>query len=413
MLAEGAIGIYYITKSTGAPTLIPAGTPTLAAAISATGLPVSKIKFMYAVGTATSVEITEGISSDSIISVISKEFAAGVKQSVYVGYNGTSGNIVIPTIATYDEAGIDVIIRRLGNNVEDDFALYTASLLLGDGKFEVASKLCDAVNVATLNPKVLAEVNTEVLTADDAIAGASTTITFVKNSNVVKTSGTFSQAITTGDYLQVSMVAATNLIQAVTPTVITGVTYKVLDSTAGEVTLDRAYSGESQILPIASIAGLVRSTVAPTSVGVRVISLDPLSGFDLSTYGVIAPATIRTAGTAQSLGSGTNFLMKKLESNMLIEAGNYQTLDATVPKAASKLVSTAGYDTYQLTYKKGTGLDARNIENDVYFAFEGGTYTGTKAQVIFDTLIKLITGVNQTTVAQVTNSVRGNGTAAS
>jgi hypothetical protein len=273
--------------------------------------------------------------------------------------------------------------------------------------------LCDAVNVATLNPKVLAEVNTEVLTADDAIAGASTTITFVKNSNVVKTSGTFSQAITTGDYLQVSMVAATNLIQAVTPTVITGVTYKVLDSTAGEVTLDRAYSGESQILPIASIAGLVRSTVAPTSVGVRVISLDPLSGFDLSTYGVIAPATIRTAGTAQSLGSGTNFLMKKLESNMLIEAGNYQTLDATVPKAASKLVSTAGYDTYQLTYKKGTGLDARNIENDVYFAFEGGTYTGTKAQVIFDTLIKLITGVNQTTVAQVTNSVRGNGTAAS
>jgi len=423
MLAEGAIGIYYITKSTGAPTLIPAGTPTLAAAISATGLPVSKIQFIFALGTATSVEITEGVSSEFIQSVIAKEYALGVKQTWYIGFNGTIGDFNTPsTINNYDEAGIEIFARRLGTNVQDDFAIYNASLALNDTKFNIASKLCDAVNIVVLNPKALAEVNTEVLTADDAIAGASTTITFVKNSNVVTTSGTFSQAITTGDYLQVSMVAATNLIQAVTPTVITGVTYKVLNSTAGVVTLDRAYSGESQVLPIASIAGLVRSTVAPVSVGVRVTSLDALTAIDVSTYGVISinrtntnptQGATRTLGVAQSLGSGTTFLMQKLESQLFIEAGNYQTLDATIPKAVSKINTSAGYDTYQLKYKKGTGLDGRNIENDIYFAFEDGTYTGTKAQVIFDTLIKLITGVNQTTVSQVTNSVRGGGTAAS
>lgn len=408
MLAEGAIGIYYITKSTGAPTLIPAGTPTLAAAIAATELPVSKIKFIYALGTATSCEITEGISSDSIISVVSKEYAAEVKQSWYVGYNGTSGNIVIPTIATYDEAGIDVTVRRLGTNVEDDYALYNASLTVGDGIFEVASKICDAVNVARVNPKVLAEVSVPTYTG--AVGAGITGVVLIKGSNQFTVTGTIG-SLAVNDYITFSMTPLTNVVNTTAPTGLTGNTYKITAISSLTVTIDRNYSGESQTF--ATTTGFVRTVTAPTSVGVRVTSLDALSAIDISTYGVIAPATIRTAGNAQSLGSGTSFLMKKLEENMLIEAGNYQTLDATVPKAASKLVSTVGYDTYQLTYQKGTGLDARVIANDVYFAFEDGTYTGTKAQVIFDTLIKLITGVNQTTVAQVTNSVKGGGTAAS
>ena len=402
MLAEGAIGIYYITKSTGAPTLIPGGTPTLAAAIAATELPVSKIKFIYALGTATSCEITEGISSDSIISVVSKEYAAEVKQSWYVGYNGTSGNIVIPTIATYDEAGIDVTVRRLGTNVEDDYALYNASLTVGDGIFNVASKICDAVNVARVNPKVLAEVSVPTYTG--AVGAGITGVVLIKGSNQFTVTGTIGSLVV-DDYITFSMTPLTNVVNTTAPTGLTGNTYKITAISSLTVTIDRNYSGESQTFT--TTTGFVRTATPPTSVGVRVTSLDALSAIDISTYGVIAPATMRTAGNAQSLGSGTSFLMKKLEENMLIEAGNYQTLDATVPKAISKLVSTAGYDLYQMTYKKNTGLDARIIANDVYFAFEQGISGANGSGASFLAIISLIAGVNSTAVDQVVNSLKG------
>jgi hypothetical protein len=417
MLAEGAIGIYYVKKSTGAPTLLLSTATDLSTAITDTDLPAAKIPFIYAIGTATSVEITDNVPAENIISLIGKEFAAGVKQGWYIGYNGTSGNIVIPTIATYDEAGIDVTVRRMGTNVEDDYALYNASLTLGDGIFEVASKICDAVNVATLNPKVLAEVNSNIL--GSAIA-AGTSIAFVKGSNSATVVGTFT-SLATGDYLQLGMIPSANVIGAA-PAAGNVATYKVLTLAGGIITLDRAYSGETQtvsaagssiVIDNATVTGngvfahVTRTATAPTSVGVRVTSLDALSAIDVSTYGVIAPATIRTAGNAQSLGSGTPFLMKRLEDNMFIEAGNYQTLDATVPKAVSKLVSTAGYDLYQMTFKKGTGLDARVIANDVYFAFEQGASGANGSGTVFLALISLIGGLTATPIAQVVTPLKG------
>lgn len=404
MLAEGAIGIYYIKKSTGAPTLVlGAGTPSLATAISDTGLPVSKIKFMYAIGTATSCEITTEIPSEDILTLIGKEYASEVKQSWYVGYNGVSGNISIPaTIATYDEAGIDVTVRRLGTNVEDDYALYNASLTAGDGIFNVASKICDAVNVVRVNPKVLAEVSVPTYTG--AVGAGITGVVLIKGSNQFTVTGTIGSLVV-DDYITFSMTPLTNVVNTTAPTGLTGNTYKITAISSLTVTIDRNYSGESQTFT--TTTGFVRTATPPTSVGVRVTSLDALSAIDISTYGVIAPATMRTAGNAQSLGSGTSFLMKRLEENMLIEAGNYQTLDATVPKAISKLVSTVGYDLYQMTYKKNTGLDARIIANDVYFAFEQGISGANGSGASFLAIISLIAGVNSTAVDQVVNSLKG------
>jgi hypothetical protein len=421
MLAEGAIGIYYVKKSTGAPTLLLSTATDLSTAITDTDLPAAKIPFIYAIGTATSVEITDNVPAENIISLIGKEFAAGVKQGWYIGYNGTTGDLVIPTIATYDEAGIDVTVRRMGTNVEDDHALYNASLTLGDSKFNVASKICDAVNVATLNPKVLAEVNSNLV--GSAIA-AGTSIAFVKGSNSATVVGTFT-SLATDDYLQLGMIPSANVIGAA-PTAGNVATYKVLLLSGGVITLDRAYSGETQTVSAAGssividnttvtgngvFAHVTRTGTAPTSVGVRVTSLDALSAIDISTYGVIAPATLRTAGNTQSLGSGTPFLMKRLEDNMFIEAGNYQTLDATVPKAVSKLVTTAGYDLYQMTYKKGTGLDARVIANDVYFAFEQGAAGANGSGTVFLALISLIGGLTATPIAQVVTPLKGTVTA--
>ena len=403
MLAEGAIGIYYIKKSNGVPTLVLGdGTPSLTTAISDTGLPVSKIPFMYAIGTATSCEITDNVSSENILSLIGKEYAAEVKQSWYVGYNGVTGNIVIPTIATYDEAGIDVTVRRMGTNVEDDYALCNASLTVGDGIFDVASKICDAVNVAKVNPKVLAEVSVPTYTG--AVGAGITGVVLIKGSNQFTVTGTIG-SLALNDYITFSMTPLTNIVNTTAPTGLTGSTYKITAISSLTVTIDRNYSGESQTF--ATTTGFVRTVTVPTSVGVRVTSLDALSAIDISTYGVIAPATIRTAGNTQSLGSGTPFLMKRLEDNMFIEAGNYQTLDATVPKAVSKLVSTAGYDLYQMTFKKGTGLDARIIENDVYFAFEQGVSGANGSGASFLAIISLIAGVSSTTVAQVVPSLKG------
>lgn len=427
MLAEGAIGIYYIKKSTGAPTLLLSTATDLSTAISDTDLPAAKIKFMYAIGTALSCEITAEIPSEDILALIGKEFAAGVKQSWYIGYNGTSGSFNLPaTVNNYDEAGVEIFARRVGTNVQDDFAIYNASLASGDTDFNVASKVCDAVNIAVLNPKAVAEVNSNIL--GTAIA-AGTSITFVKGSNSATVVGTFT-SLATGDYLQLGMVASANVIGAA-PAAGNVATYKVLTLAGGVITLDRAYSGENQtvsasgssividnvIVPSMGVfAHVTRTGTAPTSVGVRITALDAVTAIDVSTYGIIAinrtglvttQGATRTAGVAQSLGSGTPFLMKKLEDRVFIEAGNYQTLDATIPKAVSNLVTTAGYDLYQLTYTKGTGLDARVISNDVYFAFEQGAAAGANGSgTVFLALISLIGGLTATPIAQVVTPVK-------
>ena len=429
MLAEGAIGIYYIKKSTGAPTLLLSTATDLSTAITDTELPAAKIKFMYAIGTATSCEITAEIPSEDILALIGKEFAAGVKQSWYIGYNGVTGDFNTPaTINNYDEAGVEIFARRVGTNVQDDFAIYNASLASGDTKFNIASKVCDAVNIAVLNPKAVAEVNTNLLTGG-AVLVAGTSISFVKGSNVATVVGTFTN-LATGNYLQLGMVPSANVIGAA-PTALNGAVYYINDLTGGVLTLDRAYSGETQtvsasgssividnvIVPSMGVfAHVYRTATVPTAWGVRITALDAVTAIDVSTYGIIAinrtglvttQGATRTAGVAQSLGSGTPFLMKKLEDRVFIEAGNYQTLDATIPKAVSNLVTTAGYDLYQLTYKEGTGLDARVISNDVYFAFEQGAAAGANGSgTVFLALISLIGGLTATPIAQVVTPLK-------
>ena len=428
MLAEGAIGIYYIKKSTGAPTLLLSTATDLSTAISDTELPAAKIKFMYAIGTATSCEITAEIPSEDILALIGKEFAAGVKQSWYIGYNGTSGSFNLPaTVNNYDEAGVEIFARRVGTNVQDDFAIYNASLASGDTDFNVASKVCDAVNIVTFNKKAVAEVNTNIL--GTAIAGSGAEIAFVKGSNYATVTGTVT-SLASGEYLQLGMVASANVIGAA-PAAGNVATYKVLTLAGGIITLDRAYSGETQTVSASGssividnvivtgngvFAHVTRTGTAPTSVGVRITALDAVTAIDVSTYGIIAinrtglvttQGATRTAGVAQSLGSGTPFLMKKLEDRVFIEAGNYQTLDATIPKAVSNLVTTAGYDLYQLTYKEGTGLDARVISNDIYFAFEQGAAAGANGSgTVFLALISLIGGLTATPIAQVVTPLK-------
>ncbi len=429
MLAEGSVGIYYTNNTTKLPALL-IGTGTaatnVAAAATAAEVPLSKLKFFVAIGTATGAEMKYGFSAEDVISALSREYADPVKEQWYIGYDGTtaskdfnltSGNKT--ALMNYDIAGVKIDYRTAGlGTVEDDFKFFNASLAAGDTEWEIASKLCDAVNrQTTAVNKLVAEVSVPTYTGS---VGALTAANFTKGSNVFTVTAAGNLAV--GDYITLTMNPLTNLIVTGTaPTGLTGATYKITAVTATTTfTIDRNYSGETQT--IAAFTGFVRTTSAPATVGVRLISSVVGTNFDVSTTGVLgisrestiadrnysgADLTLVVGGTS---GSGTPAQVAKLEKDVFIEHGMYAFQDGLMKRPTSKVVTPAvisgnslgGYDLYFIKYRPTGPSDS--TDSELIFAFEEVAASGIAS--VTEGLLNAILGIGASGTPVLVNSVK-------
>lgn len=418
LLADGAIGIYYVNSS-GILTLLAYDTDaatTIASAVSGAGLPISRIEFIYAVGTATSSYVTIPLASKDAISVIQTEYAAPTKQQSYIGYDGvstaknfglTAGNLT--GLRTYDIAGVNMTFRPRFS-VQDTFKTYSASLTAGDTEWNIASKLADAVNVYDPQNLVVAEVVTPAI---GTTVGTVSSVTVTKGSNVVTLGAAGS--VVAGDYLQFGMLPLTNTVGAV-PTSLNGVTYRIV-SGGGTTTLvlDRNWSGETQTFT--TLTWVTRTATAPTAaagIGVRLITQGIGFQSNVSTVGVLGSnrlnansnyvyngASITECAVGGDQGTGTPALVAKLEADMFVTRGNLAVTDGTLPRPTSRVnysIAAGGYDLLYLKSEKNTGLDGRKVEYNAIFAFEDGNNT---QEATFITIFNGIYGIGSTTVAQV------------
>lgn len=412
LLADGAVGIYYIAN--GMPKLLATTDTTLSTAVSDSGLPVSKIPFFYAVGTATGVVTTKPITSENTISSISTEYAAPTYASNFVGYDRvnasknfglTAGNLT--GLLTYDEAGVSLAIRSK-RSIQDDFKTYSASLTAGDTEWNIASKVADAINVdlGTSKQKVYAEVVTPAIVG---AVGAITTATVTKGSTQVVVGAIGNLVV--NDFIQFGMIAG-NLVGAV-PSAANGVTYKVVAVNSTTLTLDRKYSGESQV--ISTVTWITRTTTAPTAaagIGVEIIASEIGVEFDVVGLGILAPdrtsadgnrrysGASLTLGDGAKLGAGTPALVRELEAQWFIERGNQAVNDGILNRPVSGVITPAagGYDLYFLRNEYSQkGLD-RKLDYNITFAFEDGNNV---QQASFKALFDVINGLTATPVAKV------------
>jgi hypothetical protein len=429
LLAEGSVGIYYTSNSTKLPALV-IGTGiaaiNVAEAAIVTEVALSKVKFFVAIGTATGADVKYGFSAEQVISALSREYADPVKQQWYVGYDGstaskdfnlTSGNKT--ALMNYDSAGVKVDYRGAAlGTTEDDYKYFNASLSAGDTEWEIASKLADAVNrQTTAVNKLVAEVSVPTYTG---AVGALTAANFTKGSNVFTVTAAGDLAV--GDYITLTMNPLTNLIVTGTaPTGLTGATYKIIAvASTTTFTIDRNYSGETQT--IAAFTGFVRTTSAPATIGVRLISAVVGTNFDVSSTGVLglsrdstdanrnysgADLTLVVGG---NLGSGTPAQVAKLEKDVFIEHGQYAYQDGLMRRAVSKVVTPAvisgnslgGYDLYFIKYRPTGPSDS--TDSDLIFAFEEVAASGIAS--VTEGLLNSIFGTGTAGKTVTTNSVK-------
>lgn len=429
LLAEGAIGIYYPSASTKKlELLIGTGTAStnVAAAVTAAKLPLDKIPFTFAIGTATGAEIKFPIAAKDVLSAISREYADPIKEQWYIGYDGststkdfnlTAGNKT--ALMNYDIAGVKIDYRTAGlGTVEDDYKFFNASLSAGDTEWEIASKLCDAINRPTTAPnKLVAEVSVPTYTG--AVGAGITGVSLVKGSNQFTVTGAIGNLVV-GDYITFSMTPILNTVNTTAPTGLTGATYKITAISSLTVTIDRNYSGETQTFT--TTTGFVRTASAPATIGVRLISAQVGTNFDVSLTGILgvsrdstdvnrnysgADLTLVVGGTA---GSGTPAQVAKLEKDVFIEHGMYAYQDGLMKRPTSKVVTPAvvsgnslgGYDLYMIKYRPTGPSDS--TDSQVIFAFE--EYASTGIESITVGLLNAIYGVDDTATAATTNSVK-------
>ena len=429
MLAEGSVGIYYTNNTTKLPALV-IGTGTaatnVAAAATAAEVPLSKVNFMVAIGTATGAEVKYGFSAEQVISALSREYADPIKEQWYIGYDGststkdfnlTAGNKT--ALMNYDIAGVKIDYRTAGlGTVEDDYKFFNASLSAGDTEWEIASKLCDAINRPTTAPnKLVAEVSVPTYTG--AVGAGITGVSLVKGSNQFTVTGAIGN-LAIGDYITFSMTPILNTVNTTAPTGLTGATYKITAISSLTVTIDRNYSGETQTFT--TTTGFVRTASAPATIGVRLISAQVGTNFDVSLTGILgvsrdstdvnrnysgADLTLVVGGTA---GSGTPAQVAKLEKDVFIEHGMYAYQDGLMKRPTSKVVTPAvvagnslgGYDLYMIKYRPTGPSDS--TDSDLIFAFEEVAASGIAS--VTEGLLNAILGIGSAGTPVLINSVK-------
>jgi Tfp pilus assembly major pilin PilA len=270
-------------------------------------------------------------------------YSAPVLQSVALGYNGTSGDLGMPTTAPTAPITYTVSARDTSPSTQP-FPVQSGTIInkIASSKTDLAFALAsDFVNATDYEKN--SDVNfctMDVKTNGTATAIATVTATFVNGSNIVTYSSTSTLAV--NDILEVTA---------------TGFSYKIVGIISTTVAiLDRPYQGASFTT---AGGGTAKKTVV-TAVGLYVTSIVEDTTFVLS-YNTIPVTIAPTVITAWKQGSGAAWQMADMERDTAVMSG-YTNANAPFIEDMGKPTffvsnpetSAAQYTTHFLRYRNTT-----------------------------------------------------------
>lgn len=286
-----------------------------AGALRVTGVPLaSGDKFFIAqkvTGTRGSASIKKSniytFPTSGNLSGVSKGYAYStpVKPVVYIGFNGTSGSLNAPTIATGQDYQISLMDTTPSaasplNTVQANRTVATTAetlySILGDAQTGIVAQLNNNQTLksyyAPLQTSPSIYVADVVSNGTYAAPATTTSFPFVYGSKNVTAGG--ASDIATGDLIRVGTNAGTTIV------------YKVVKGTtaftgagANDFALDRPFTNVSATYTV------FRNTVAPTEYGVKVTTADYFTTFRALTGPTSLSAATITYATNWSLGIGT------------------------------------------------------------------------------------------------------------
>jgi len=395
LLANGSVGIYSVSGTTGKPVLLTA---------AATGL-ISELNLIFAQGTATGCIVSKTVKPRWLKSFHGAEYTPSVKQVSFLGYNGTAGTLGVnfATLTDYTDAGVQVISRLGQANPEDDYTTSSGYLSATDNIYTAPGKVTPAINTdGKVKAYVIANVQVGAVAAT-AASGA----TFINGSAIV--SG-ITAGITVNNYLTITIDPQTGLIVPIATALSISNIYRVVAVGASTITLDRVFEGASQTVTAAAFnAATTSSATIPTSTGIAFVSnFSPYQTFEVLGEGAFINAT-RTfpGGVAAAVGmfpgAGTADQVKALELRYQINSGFWNTADNWIRQGWTSAVTGTGYDLYLLrfsTVKNAYGANEDRVTNEyiLSLAVQDGTTFGNAT---IDAIMDSISSATGTPVAMV------------
>ena len=414
LLANGSVGIYY-KASDGLLTLVTAANAAsgISALITGADTSADKIEYTFAVGSDTSAYMVRSITAVDVVRYFTQEATAATKQVSFLGYDGadsakdlqiTNGTGTNGAIKNYDEATVGFEVRFSEQAPVEERAGVSVSLLAGDDKIKVASKLMDAINTD-------ARYVASITSAGAVTALATTTVTLTNGSKTV-TFGS-AQTIAAGDLLLVTVDPTTGI--TATATAPSGTNYQgyrvAVGVTAGtSITLETPFKGSTASLAVkTSVTTVASATALAAGVGLKITTsgtepYNVYTQFELSARDVIA-YSVYTKGTGFSTGSGTYKQMQVLERASYADKGIYTLNDQHIARPVSELDATATYDLFFLNFIRKANLDASNNyrqvtgENVLVLAFPDAAYGAGDNETVVKDILDVILGTNATPIA--------------
>lgn len=336
----------------------------------------------------------------SILTAKAKKSVKAVQQISYVGYNGTSGNLVLPS------AGTNVLIR---NTFKSNFYQYSDKLMSSivgkkitstDTIFTVVDKLAkdcilDIQKYVNIPYKVERLFDGTKTAATSATSGTSRSIFVVASGTTAPTAsvtnGSSAVTFTTASNISSVNFAVGDYIE------LSGVTYKIATlgttgSTTYSITLDTAYQGSTNTSIAATAIKFWNGTPDYAKVGIRFTGLPQkkfgvntfryeVSKFVTTTNGFDSTTNVQSAATVGTEGSGTYEQIAQDEFFLQAFDGMHDGVWLQVPPVTlrSNVSTTGKYAQIIIEAKTKTGtmdlVTQPEARKQIIIAVDAGTDT--------------------------------------
>jgi len=196
LLAAGAFGIYGLVEedassvsgALGMQALITEATDSTTGKMRyATFAAGSNIVSLYQGGNPSGYPVgVQSINRKGVYKIVKQAYVAPVKQISFIGYNGSTGSLNLPSIAANDDATVLAVQKEATtlDQIREQESYSSGGLLASTAAYDVIAPIVNAIN----NTPTLSKTHTAGITANGTVAdftGTATALLFTKGSTTV------------------------------------------------------------------------------------------------------------------------------------------------------------------------------------------------------------------------------------
>lgn len=416
MLDAGSVGIY-TTGADGKIRLIIKGSAG-AGQVSSTAVKSGQITMYVGLGSGDNY-ISETHDVAGIRNIFASAYRLGSGETIYIGYNGTTGAAVGSFLSTQEglgaivpndpdllyrqEASIKFRVRKKGNNEFGNMHYITAKVDPSDDVNSVLAKLVAATNqigpyetkqyftASLVGGALSAPVQSAPATATTggSIAASAPVFlkVFTKASDGSLSAGSNEQTITVGSG------TSTNTVTGNWVNVAGNSGYRVyIGSTSGTYTKYFDVAADVVTLVYTGAAGTAGTPpAAVTGAGIKLVAIDTTEFYSVSNFGVLEYSPVTVIGIVPSSGSPTQLKEFELDSNAY--RGDLYTLCNLDKHLINQIDAASTYDLYQIkSINSSRNKDGQRAlvdqEIDTFVAFVvQGNVVDTNQQANFEDIL--------------------------